>query len=112
MALVALAPFASLAKAEPVDDAIKARESLSSSICRLLRLEQQLHLEIKESGQTPQEFFARKADDPDPRVQRVMQLTKEIDDVSKVNLPALRRAKELSALTPEEGGWSDLIDRN
>jgi hypothetical protein len=91
------------AHAGSLQEAIQIREELAPVLCRLRTLERDMRAIIQASGQTPHAFFARSSDDPDPRVQQAMAITREIQALGDDNAKALKRARELVAsLSPAD----------
>jgi len=72
------------------------------AFCQLLALEREMVAVIKESGQAPKEFLSRSADDPDPRVQQVMKITREVEVVSRAQAAKTQRLEGVVATLTEK----------
>jgi hypothetical protein len=92
-----------ISNAGSLPDAIKGIDEVVPKLCRMLELEKSMYSVIRETGQTPETFFARSDTDPDPKVQKVMKITKEIKITKGEVSMAFGRLKALVAtLKPDE----------
>ena len=101
-AFLVLAPSC-WADPESLREAHAIRKEQAPSLCRMIALERELGVLVRDSRQTPQEFFSRSADDPDPGVKRAMSITRQIQELTRSEAERSQKLKVLAPrLTPEE----------
>jgi hypothetical protein len=94
---------AGISNAANLPDAIKGIDEVVPKMCRMLELERSMYSVIRESGQSPEQFFARPDTDPDPKVQQVIKISKEIQITKNEMTVAFSKLKAVvAALKPEE----------
>ena len=94
---------AGISSAVNLPEAIKGIDEVVPKMCRMLELERNMYSVIHESGQSPEQFFARSDTDPDPKVQQVIKITKEIQSTKGEMIVAFSKLKAVAAtLKPED----------
>ena len=94
---------AGISNAGSLPDAMKGIDEVVPKMCRILELERSMYSVIRESGQSTEQFFARSDTDPDPKVQQVIKITKEIQTTKNEITLAFGKLKALVAsLKPED----------
>ena len=89
--------------AASLPDAVSGIDEVMPKVCRILELERNLYSAIVATGKKPDQLLGLSESDPDPKVQQVIRITKEIQTTKNEANVELAKVKTLVlTLNPED----------